>query len=162
MKKTNIIGASVFALGLLVVIIAFVTIGFNLDNLLEITKESGEIKDDFASIIIESESTDVVIKQAASGKCGIEILTTRGTTVKYAVKNGVLTIKDECSWTDNLFYSGGNQVTLYLPKKEYGSLKLNGSSTDVSISGVDFENAEILTSTGNVVIKSNIREAIVD
>lgn len=162
MKKTNIIGASVFALGLLVVIITFVAIGFNLDNLLEITKESGEIRDDFASILIESERMDVVIKQAASGKCGIEILTTRGATVKYAVENGVLTIKDECSWTDNLFYSGDNQVTIYLSKKEYKSLKLDGSSSDVTVNGVDFKNAEISASTGDVTVKANIGKTAIE
>jgi len=157
-KKISIISAVLFGVGLLITFGALIAIGFNFDKIVDISKESIEIKQNFNSISLDCSSADIVIKPSSNGKCGMETVCSRGAAIKYSVERNELKIKEEIDFSRSFFYTGDNTVTIYLPKDKYKSLKIHGSSADTRIDEVDFEQAEILASAGDIVINSRINE----
>ncbi len=161
-KKIGIISAVLFVVGLFIVFGTLVVIGFNFDKIANITKESVEVKEDFNRISVECSTADITIKPSKDGKRSMETLCSRGVVIKHSVENGELKIKEIIDFGRSFFYTGENKVTLYLPKNEYKSLKIDGSSSDVNIDGINFSSAEIIASTADIVINSDIDRLAID
>ena len=112
---------------------------------------------------IDEEFSDISI---STNTANIEIIPTRDPIAKVVcyeavklkhsttVKDGELMVefKDERKWYDHISLDFRTaKITLYLPKGEYGKLKINSSTGNVIIpEGFNFENIDISQTTGNV------------
>ena len=142
--------------GLLMSLVTLVAIGFELETLLDQREDTYEITESFNRIAMDLDTADVTIKPSTDGKCTLYTKCKDSVTIKYTVEKGELKIVEETKILTELFCMGSNSMILYLPKDSYNTLKIDGSTTDVNISDISFESGEIVVSTGDVTINSNV------
>lgn len=120
-----------------------------------------DITDDFTKFNINLSTADLSFEATTDGskKVVCEESTKQYHDVK--VENGALTIQyhNELKWYERLFnwdfYK--RKVTVYLPAEEYGELKIDSSTGDITVpAGYTFSETNIELSTGDVSIKSNV------
>ena len=122
-----------------------------------------KIAKDFSSISIDS-NANITFKLANDKKCKVECLEDEKEKHFVSVQDDTLFIKtiNEKSWYDYIgFNFNSPKLTVYLPKTQYTSLFINGSTEDIDISkDYKFENASISLSTGNVEFFANTSKEI--
>lgn len=113
-----------------------------------------EITEDFSSIVIDIDTTDVIFAPSDGEECFVECY--EDTKIKHTAlaEDGVLTIAvtDERAWYEYIGIGyGAPRITVYLPEAEYASLKIEGSTSDVLIpNNFRFETVDISVTTGDV------------
>ena len=160
-KKINMAGIIFVLLGILIAVTALIAIGFNFENLVDITEATVEINEDFNAIEILASEADVTIMPSSNGKCSITTKCVKGGEIVYSVKDGKLLIEEKEEGYET-FGIACNSVILYLTKDVYNWLKISGSSGDTDISGVKFDRAEMNVSSGNIKILSDIFDLSID
>ena len=108
----------------------------------------GDVKD----IYIEDSSQDIEIIPSDDGGCRLEYV--QGEYDKYEIsfENGVLDVKrDEDFSILRIPDFGGRVMRLYLPEGEYGKLKIDAASSNVTVDrGFSFAEIEIDLASGDV------------
>ena len=112
------------------------------------------ITDEFSDISIDFDTEDIVFADSVDGDCKVEFYESEKEKHTAVVADNTLSIEktDTREWYEHLSFSlNSPKITVYLPKIEYGSLHINGSTGDVSIpGGLAFETIDISVSTGDV------------
>ena len=113
--------------------------------------------EDFNSISIDVDTTDIVIRASEDGTCKVVCYETEKVKHTVSVNEATLMIKvvDERKFYDNLF-GVDIALTVYLPKTSYKNLSIKESTGDIEVyKELSFENTEIQLSTGDVKYYAN-------
>ncbi len=123
-----------------------------------------EIKEDFSSISINTDTEDITLLPSENGKCELVCFEHKNRKHSATVKDGVLIIEhsDTEKWYNFIRINFKSpKITLYLPQAEYSSLKIKENTGDIDVpEDFKFERAEINTSTGNVKWCASFTEVI--
>ncbi len=160
MSKENklwiITAAALLAVGLLIFTGAMIALDFDFTKLSTVEYETNtyEISDNFTKISIDVDTTEIEFVLSDKKECKIVCLEKEKVKHSATVKDGTLTIDtvDARKWYDFVGFSFENsKMTVYLPRTEYASLLIKGSTGDIEISkDFKFETVDVSASTGAV------------
>lgn len=161
MKKALIIASCLVVAGILVCFIAALLVGFDfrkLDNNMYITN-TYEFTEEINNVYIDCTTADIEISPAEDNIA--KVICSERDNRKHLVKltDGTLKIeKENKEWYKNIdFFSFRNpKITLYLPQKDYSSLKINCSTGDIDVRDFKFTTLNIDTTTGYVNLNNII------
>lgn len=124
-----------------------------------------EISEEFSNLSMNTDTADIIFALSDDGKCRVECYEEEKAKHSVAVQENTLVIKmiDEKSWYDYIGINFGSpKITVYLPKAEYTSLFINGSTGDIEIpKNFKFEGVDISLSTGDVNFFASASKLIV-
>lgn len=113
-----------------------------------------EVSETFTDISIKTQTADVVFVEADGEQCKVVCYEEKKVSHSVSVQDGTLTIKaiDNRAWYDHIGFSFASpKLTVYLPKTEYASLKIEGTTGDTKIpNGFTFESIAVTGSTGDI------------
>lgn len=114
-----------------------------------------EVKEDFHSIVIRSDTEDIELIPADDSVCRLVFVERETEKHTYSVQDGTLTIgKGETgNWYEqgSLFTTGEPSITLYLPKTAYASLFIEEHTGAVLVpKDFSFGSVSIFVTTGDV------------
>lgn len=160
MSKKNklwiIIAISLLAVGLLIFAGAMIALDFDFTKLSTVKYETNtyEVSEDFNKISIDADTTEIEFVLSNNKQCKIVCFEKEKVKHSATVKDGTLTIGtvDTRKWYDYIGFSfGESKITVYLPKTEYASLLIKGSTGDIEIpKDFEFDTVDISASTGAV------------
>ena len=162
MKIWIIVAVSLILLGCIVFTVGMANKGWNFYELSTTEYETvvHDIKDDFSDISFDVDTAHVKFVISENTECRVECLEDKKTPFDVKVVDGKLTAKlsDERKWYDHIGINLKTPtLTVYLPKSEYSSLELKGSTGKVEIAkNVAFESVDISISTGSVKLLGNV------
>ena len=117
------------------------------------TKEHS-VTEEFQDIKIETETANLSLLASEDETCKVVCYEMEKVTHTVSVEEGVLKIQveDEREWYEHIgIFTENQEVTVYLPKSEYGNLNIKNVTGDVEISkDFSFANMDIQVTTGNV------------
>ena len=168
MKKGFIIAAAVLvALGIVIAAGAFIASGFDFSTFKteNYVTHTYTADGDFDKIEIVLNVTDVDFKPSMDGKFSVLCEESEDSKRKVEIENGILKIGVDADGRGILdflsLFKTDQKMTVYLPKEEYASLKVSGSTCDVGVSDrFTFGDAEIKTSTGDVWFDANVKRTL--
>lgn len=112
------------------------------------------IKEEFSSILINTDTADIEFKLADNNACKVVCYEDIKTPHSIAVEDETLNINtlDKRKWYDHIGINFTSpKITVYLPKTDYSSVIIKESTGDINIPNTfKFLNADVLVSTGNV------------
>ncbi len=114
-----------------------------------------EIREDFDSISIDSDTADIVFLLSDDGKCRAECREQENTKHSVTVENGTLNVKqtDERTVRDLIGLNFDTpKITVYLPEREYLSLCVKVSTGDICVEGINVGALDLTVSTGKVTL----------
>lgn len=162
MKKAVRYGIPMITIGVVIVVIAILSVGFDwskLDNQ-RYEKKTYTVSEDFTDISIEGKTEDICFALSEDNSCRIVAKEQKNFTYNIEVVDGKLTITEEDSrkWYEKMvvFSFGWEEVkmTVYLPKNEYESLFIKTKNSDIKISdNFTFHNTDITSASGDIDIK---------
>lgn len=133
-------------------------------NTMEYTTKTHTVTENFADISILAAECDVEFKLSDDGTCKIECLENERLSHFIEVKENKLVIEriDNRKWYEHIgIYNGEIHLTVYLPNYSYNSLVLSTLSGDINITkDFAFENAEIITTSGDVSFTARVNEKL--
>ena len=113
-----------------------------------------DIDGDFESISVRSKSSDIAFVPSETGKCSVVFHEKSTANHTASVSEGTLNIETDNAekWFEPLaFMFDDPQITVYLPKNEYVSLRVHEKTGDVSVpKNFSFDHVDISVSTGDV------------
>lgn len=123
-----------------------------------------EIREDFKGIELNTKTADVRFAASDDGLCRVVCNEPENVKHSVSVRDDALTIRaeDNREWHEHI----GNElqspeITVYLPRAEYESLDITGSTGDVNIpKDFSFAAADISISTGSVELFSSVSGAV--
>ena len=166
-KKTKIwlVIATLFVIsGLILFAVGMEALGWEFGKLSTAKYEtnSHEIREEFCNIAVETDTADIRFAVAEDGKCTVVCYELENAKHAVAVQDDtlVITVVNEIQWYEYIGITVGTpKVTVYLPKTEYNSLRIQESTGDVEIpKDFLFENMGISTSTGAVENYASVLE----
>ncbi len=155
-KLWIIIAVSLLAIGLLIFAGAMIALDFDFTKLSTVKFETNtyEVSEDFSKISIDAGTTEIKFVLSNNKQCKIVCFEKEKLKHSATVKDGTLTIGtvDTRKWYDYIGFSfGESKMTVYLPKPEYASLLIEGSTGDIEIpKDFAFDTVDISASTGDV------------
>lgn len=117
-----------------------------------------EISDDFYGISVDTDTVNIAFSPSQDGKCKVVCFEDTRTKHSVSVENAELFIKAPSKkWYEHIGINFNTpKITVYLPKTEYATLFVNGSTGDIDVTGnFKFSSADIRLSTGNVSFLAN-------
>lgn len=171
MKKGTIIWlvvASIFFLvGVSVFMGTMIMCDFDFSKLSTEKYETNEhmITDNFASIIIDTDCSDITFVPSEDQNCRIVCYERLKEKHTVEMQEETLSVRmvDTREWYDyiSIFSMRSPKITVYLPKKQYDLLTIKDSTGDVVISkDFEFKNIDISVSTGDVKNYASASESI--
>ncbi|MBO4869965.1 MAG: DUF4097 family beta strand repeat protein [Clostridia bacterium] len=169
MKKALIIIAAIaVSIGIILVMVAALTVGFNFSELIQTEKnyetKTYEINDGFRDIDIKSKNTRIVIKPSEDGKASVVCPEYEKVTYFVKVEDEVLKIyvEDGREWYDYVYlFNKSLQLTVSIPSGEYGVLTADAGTGDVDVNeAFSFGDANIKTDTGDVAFNASAENAL--
>lgn len=155
-KKTKILfitAASLMVLGLAVFASVMTALGWDFTKLNTVERETNThiINEEFYSISIQTDTADIVFLPSENGQTKVVCREDVNEKHIVSVENGTLTVKsvDGRKWYEHIGINfGSTKITVYLPAKEYGEIKIKTSTGDIKIQDMTLESLDISVSTG--------------
>ena len=161
-RKIWLITAAILvAVGLVTIAVAMTLMDWDFSKLGNSSRETNEyeIVEEFKSISINSSTAKIQFIASDEEKCRVVCEEWENLKYDVAVKDGVLTInfRDERKWREMIgFNFGKSEVSVYLPKGEYGNLFIESSTGDINVpDGYSFQAIDVTMSTGDVYFASS-------
>lgn len=113
-----------------------------------------EVTEKFKNISIDTESTDIIFLPSDTKDC--KVVCTEEANAKHSVKvennSLVIELENKKEWYENIgIHVGDLEMTVYLPKSEYGDLTIEVTTGDINIPEVfEFNNIDMNLTTGDV------------
>jgi DUF4097 and DUF4098 domain-containing protein YvlB len=155
-----IIAASLLLVGL----IAFITVmtlnnwDFSILVTDRIVTVTHNIDDDFEDISIFADTADITFKLSDDDNCKVVCNELEKERHWVAVEDNTLVIEHRVQkkWYDYIGIGiGTDEITVYLPSKEYGNLIVDEHTGDVAVpNGLSFENVGISVTTGDITVEN--------
>jgi len=128
------------------------------------TTNTYDINEDFDKISIEVDTTAIEFVLSDNDKCKIVCYESEKVKHSATVKNGTLVIEisDNRKWYEYIGISiGSPKMTVYMPKKDYGSLFIDTDTGHISISkDFTFDSIQIDGHTSHVECFASVRNSI--
>ena len=156
-KSSKILATALMVSGVLVMLLALVSCGFNFGKLDTSDGETStyEIKEEFSNISVDIDTEDLIV-DLTDGEYAVVVCENEKTAISHSVSvnNGTLEIRtvDERKWYDhvNLFSFEKSKIKISLPAGEYGDLTISADTSDICIAkDFDFKSVDISLSTGD-------------
>ncbi len=170
MKKSTkialVIASVLVIVGLMITLSALSMMDWDLSklNTTRLETKAYQIDEEFASILIETDTADIRFSDSEDGECKIVCYEQINVWHEVSVSDGRLTIKtlDERKWYEHIgIFIEQPSITIYLPIGEYGDLLIEEDTGDISIpEGYTFESIDIGISTGDVKSRASANEDI--
>lgn len=123
-----------------------------------------EIEEGFDNISVNTDTAKIIFALADDDKCRVECYEDAEAKHSVSVEDGTLVITkvNEKKWYENIGINLGSQkITVFLPRAEYASLRIDESTGDVEIpTGLTLQRIDVSVSTGNVKCYAVATEAI--
>ena len=156
-KKTIRTALLLCVAGLLILLVSFIAVGFDVKKLETVAYETNtyEITDYFTDITVKTQTADLCFVPWEEEYC--KVVCYEEEKVKHTVtvqKNTlVIDVTDTREWYDHIGMSFEDaELTVYLPKKQYDALEIEGDTGDVELpEGFTFEKGKVKTDTGDVI-----------
>lgn len=158
-----IIAASLLLLGLIVFTLGMSAVNWDFTRLSTVKYETNsyEISEGFKNISIDVTTADVVFVPTDDANTSVVCYEQEKMKSSVSVKDGALTIEtvDTRRWYEFISISFGKpKITVYLPKGEYGALKISLTTGSTEIpKELSFDSADLSTTTGDVILSSSVR-----
>lgn len=142
------------------------TLGWDFSKLSTVRYETNtyEIGEAFSDISLTTDTADILFALSDDGKCRVACYEEENAGHFVAVEADALAIRinNQKSWRDYIGFSlASPRITVYLPQAEYQALSISGSTGSVEIpEAFSFKNADISSSTGNVVFRASVAETL--
>jgi len=159
-KKTKIwliAAASLVVIGLMMFASALAAHNWDFKrlNTVRYNTNTYEINEEFADISINTDTEDILFVPSVDGKCRVVCYEEVGREHSIEVQNSTLSInyaEGERKWFEYIgINTEDSDITVYLPKTEYGAVVIKESTGDIEIPGAfTFESIDISVSTGDV------------
>ncbi len=118
------------------------------------------ISDSFENIEIKSDTAKISFLPSTDGNVRVVCYEEEKIRNEVSVIDGTLSIlrNDTRKWYDHIgiFNFGSAKITVYLPEAEYGALKINSRTGDITVSNnFKFTSADILVTTADVSFEAS-------
>ena len=160
-----IIAASLVVVGLGV--IATAILEYNGNSIMlstgQYVSNNHEIGDKFSNVSVNTDIADIVFAVSNDDKCRVECFEEVKAKHSVAIKDDTLDIKivNEKAWYDYIGINFGSpKLTIYLPKGEYDSVLVRGSTGDICVENMFVRNIDISVSTGKITASNVICEEV--
>lgn len=124
-----------------------------------------EINEEFSNIQLNTETVDILFAVSDDNMCRVVCCEQKNMKHSVGVQDDTLTINavDNREWYEHIGINLHTpKVTVYLPKAEYASLGITGSTGTIEIpKEFQFVSADISMSTGNVNLFSSVSESVI-
>lgn len=156
-KISFIIASSLTILGLLLFASVMTSLGWDFTKLNTVKKETNThiISEEFYNISIQTDTTDIVFLPSEDSKAKIVCREDENARHKVSVENGTLTVKeiDSRKWYEYIGINfGSTKITVYIPAKEYGELKVKTITGDIRVKNMSFDSLDLSVSTGDITV----------
>ena len=167
MKKATIISLVLIAVGLILIISSFIAAGFDFSKLgtSQFVEKEFTIEENFSNIRIRvPDGGKISFLPSENGEC--KIVCTSPESNKYSAKvqkDTLIFSQDPKKWYQYIFSFnfGRSSTTVYLPEKAYKDLSVVGDTSGIELfDDFSFENVDIETDTGKVVIGCSVTKSI--
>lgn len=166
-KKSLQIALLLCIVGLVICLVSFVAVGFDIKKMSTVTYETNthEVNEDFSNITIKTETADLHFVQWEEEGCKIvcheEARVRHTATVQDETL--VITVTDARKWYDHIGISFDDaELTVYLPKEQYEALEIKSDTGDVELSeDFAFETGKAETDTGEITWKASVADGLV-
>ena len=156
MKSGFLIAISLILIGLVFFVVTMTAVKWDFSTLSTVKYELNlyEINQDFQNISISTDTADIKIVYSTDSKCVVECY--QQTKVRHLVElnNGTLKVSavDKRRWFDHFGINFGSpEITVSLPKKEFGNLSIQSNTGKVEIAkDFKFNAIDISEKTGMV------------
>ena len=152
-----VVGVSLILLGAIIfaTVMAILKWDFMKFGTEKIQTSSHEIAEDFNNISIHAKEADIAFLISEDESCKVVCYEKENAKHTVSVTDGTLNVHmaDTRKWYNyiGVFSLGNPMITVYLPRAEYETLEIIGSTGDVGIpKEFAFESADISVSTGNI------------
>ena len=131
---------------------------WNFDSLLTDRYQTNEhkISNSFSSIVIVTDTANIVFLPSDDTECSVVCYEQANQRHSVALKDGALVIEvnDQRKWYEYIgIHFHAPELTVYLPRGEYGALAIKSDTGDVEIpDAFGFESVDISGDTGNVTV----------
>ena len=115
------------------------------------------VNEAFESVTLLTKDAKVEILPAKDGVCRVNCYEEESRRHTVTVKDGVLTVsvEDERKWYEYIgFHLTAPKVTVYLPEKEYASLRVENKTGDIQIRNLRAETLTVTTTTGKILLEN--------
>jgi len=167
MRKVTIIwlivAASLVGLGIVVMGVSVFAIGgnFNMLNTAKFETNTYTVTEEFQHVSMKIDTTDVLLLLSDDGSTRVECYEKANKKHSVSVQDGVLVVEHHKSDWFQLFDFGRAKITIYLPKTEYESLAVSGSTGDVELkNGILWRTIDVNVSTGDVRCFASAAESV--
>lgn len=159
-KTILIVAGAMLALGLVIMLVVMISVGFNFDGLginekytlVEKQIELSEVK----YIDVESNVEDIIIGTSEDEYVHVSYYDSEKKVHLYEVKDGVLSVKCDYKWYQMIhigFGSKDRNIEILLPSGFDGDISLTGATGGVSVRNLSgFSRLDVTVSTGNVTL----------
>lgn len=166
MKIWLIVGAALVVLGLIVFTVVMTVNHWDFNKLSTVKYITSRytVSENFTDISIQIDTANVLFVPSEGDVC--EVLCHEPENVRHsvAVEDGCLTVRvqDERKWHEYIgIYNGTPKLTVTLPRGDYQSLVVDGSTGSINLPGnFSFERINISGSTGNVECLASASESL--
>lgn len=113
----------------------------------------------FENIDISCVEKDIHFYPSKDNKCAITYREIKHINVSITIEKGTLIYreKDDRNWSRHILCVNNSFIDVYLPEKEYENLKLLTVSGDITLDyKFTFKNADLQSTSGDIVLHSNI------
>lgn len=121
-------------------------------------------EEDFESISIKADTADIIFKESSDEKCRVECYEQENVQHTVSVNSSTLLIEavNEKEWYEYIEINFDSpSVTVYLPKNEYSSLKIENDTGKIEIPKfVSLEKIDVNVSTGDVKCYASVTDTI--
>ena len=122
------------------------------------------VSESFTNISIDTSTSDIVFALSDNGKCMVICHEDEKEKHSVTVSEGTLTVTVESTkkWYEHIGITAETpKITIYLPDREYTSLRIDSTTTDVIIQkDFSFTSAEISVTTGDIRISETSAESL--
>lgn len=163
-KKVAIIAAIVMLIvGSLISIGALVSLNFDFLKLSSgnFVTNTYTIDDDFSDIFVNGDVCDIRFVPAENNVC--KVICNENDNILYSVNVEENTLRitkyDDSKWYEHIgiYFGGSAELTVYLPQRDYESLKIENASGNVNIDeSFSFGSADITSATGDIDFSANV------
>lgn len=163
MKIWLICATSFITLGCIIFLGVMCVLGWDFKKLSTdklITNEY-EVTEEFKNILVKTVTAKVEI--IPSNQNEVKIVCNEYQKIKHSVttQNDTLVIDsvDTRKWYQHLgIHLEIPKITLYIPKSEYGSIKIKNTTGDINLRDINCKSLDVGLTTGNVIINNTIAE----
>ncbi|MBR7101241.1 MAG: DUF4097 family beta strand repeat protein [Clostridia bacterium] len=156
-KIAIVIAVIIMVAGLVMFTASLFAVGFDFTSFSTQKYETNthEIKDNFSSISVNTDTADIVFLPSDDGECKVVCYERENMKHSAFVKDDVLVIEivDEREWYEyiSLFNFDNEKINVFLPESEYKALTVEASTGDVRVhEDFKFESVDISVSTGDI------------